>query len=101
MPPSASSRRPAEAEHHCRARRVNWKYFYAEGKRHLTEAVNGYRCALCHVLCRSFTVGLLGFWRFLVCQGFCYLRQYIAASPALQPSQCARGSNRVAMKEII
>ena len=37
-------------------RQVHWRYFYAGGQRHVTEAIQGNRCAFCHILCLSFTV---------------------------------------------
>ena len=37
-------------------RTVQWRYFYANGQRHAVEAMDGNRCAFCHMMCPSFKV---------------------------------------------
>ena len=37
-------------------RTVHWRFFYAKGQRHAVEAMKGNRCALCQMMCMSFTV---------------------------------------------
>jgi len=37
-------------------RTVHWRCFYAKGQRHAVEAMQGNRCALCQMMCLSFTV---------------------------------------------
>ena len=37
-------------------RTVHWRFFYAKGQRHAVEAMQGNRCALCQMMCLSFTV---------------------------------------------
>ena len=46
---TAALQRPPE-------RKVHWRFFYAKGQRHAVEAVQGNRCALCQMMCLSFTV---------------------------------------------
>ncbi len=55
-------RAEAGVPHRPPQRQVHWRYFYARGQRHVTEAIQGNRCAFCHILCLSFMVSgwLLG-----------------------------------------
>ena len=52
QPQAGVSHRPPQ-------RQVHWRYFYAGGQRHVTEAIEGNRCAFCHMLCLSFMVRIL------------------------------------------